>query len=506
MKNNLQPEVDIHLVQLELPVNIIMVQTAVACASQVAKLLSFDERSIWALEVSVEEAFCNAVTHFYGTPDKQERIYLHFYIHGESLVVSIRENGIPFDHNESQRYTPKDLADADQPGLGMLLMTTGMDSVELFVHGRQGKETRLTKKVRFGDLPEKLVESVMVNRKGNRISLQESVCRVATENDLLEITRLAWRCYGYTQEEVLYNLDSLKEKFNSGEIRPIVFFDPESGNMMAHEALKYHDPDTKVSELGLAFIDPVYRCPNQSTQFAEEAKNLSRSNGDLGMFDCSVTTHTFSQKAMQELVGSMPCSILIGIVAQGMKTKSLTTKQQQKGTTINHYLPFDFSAKTIYTSKRHEAMTENVYDWLELPRTIKTTSAVKPEQESSISVFPLPDEHNVSFIIVHDIGFDAIQKITDAMQQAKKERKDATYLFLPACSGALPDLLEQCEKIGFSFAGIMPHIHGGDDRVLMQYINLDLNLAEIRVYGDRSRQLLAYILAEKERCESGLHM
>lgn len=497
-----QAEADIHLARLELPVNIIMVQTAVACAGQVAELLSFDKTARYNLEVSVEEAFTNAVLHFHGIPDSSERIFLEFYIQGESLIVSIRENGIPFDRSESKRYVPRNIEDAELPGLGMLLMSNRMDSVELLVHGRQGKETRLTKKIRFGDLAEQLTEPLQINRKGKRISIEKSHSRVADINDLPEITRLAWRCYGYTQEELLYNLDLLTEKFVKGEIQPIVFFDPETDTMMAHEALKYHDPSVKVSELGLAFLDPAYRCPNQSVQFADEAKSLSRSNGDLGMFDCSVTTHTFSQKAMQEHVGSSPCSILIGIAAQDMKTKSLATKEQKKGTTINHYLPFNLSPKTVFMPDRHKAIVEEIYDWMKLPRTVEVSSVPVPKVDSEISVFPLPDELNVSFIVVHSIGSDAMQNIKEALQQTNRERKDAVYLFLPACSETLPALVEQSEKLGFSFAGIMPHIHGGDDRLLMQKVHLDLNLAKIRVYGDRSRKLLSYILDEKERCEN----
>ncbi len=491
----------IFLLTTELPVNLLMTRNAVCAATQIAELLSFTEKNKYDLEVAVEEGFSNAVQHFSKESVEEERIYIEFTIEEGYLVTSIRENGIPFDMNESERFTPETLESMERPGLGTFLMEQSMDSVEYFVHGRDGKETRLKKRINNTTIPEQLVPTKTRRRSKIRPTVKESISRKATKSDLPEICRLAWKCYGYTQEELLYNLDLLTEKFEEGLVVPIVTFDADSGNLIAHQALKYHDPITRVSELGLAFIDPSYRCPNLSKKFAADALRIAESHGDKGMFDCSVTTHIYSQRAIQDYVGSGPCGVMLAIAATGMEAKELTTTKQEKGTIVNHYYAFDRSIGTIYPPLHHKDMITKIYKWLKVPRNIEESADCTPAGESGISVFPLPDELNVSFIVVHKIGEETLGSVQSGLRQCKSEHRDAVYIFIPLGVACSPYLVENCEKLGFSFAGIMPHIHDGDDRIILQWVNISIDPAKIKVYGAKSAELLSYIISEKERVE-----
>jgi len=486
------------LAKLTLPVRLIMARTAVECAARVAEILSFDTKDAYALKLAVDESFCNAVQHFSGPANSSELIHVEFFVEGDSLVVSIRERGIPFDFSQAERYTPDSLKDMNKPGLGMLLMHSGMDSVELFVHGREGKETRMTKSLAYGALPPELMDTKPVRRGKKRVTVKEPEVRLAEVTELPEVCRLAWRCYGFTQEEFLYDKDALIKKVENGEFTPVIAIDPDSGNMIGHIGFKYHDPAVKVPELGLAFVDPAYRSPGLPKTMAQVLFDLAEAEGDKGIFDCSVTTHTFSQQAMHEM-GSRPCSLLMGIAADGMQAKELATSRQEKGSTINHYYAFDRTPRTLYVSPRHHDMVAEIYDWLELPRTLEAGSVDPATGESSVSVFPLPDELNVAFVIVHTIGESTAQDVADGLHQCKRDRRDAVYAFLPMGVAESPQLMEQCERMGFSFAGVMPHIHDGDDRLLMQYIDIPLNLDAIRMYGDMSRKLFDYIKDEQKR-------
>ncbi len=488
----------IFLIKAELPVNLLMTRNAVQTATQIAELLSLTPKNKFDLEVAVEEAFSNAVQHFSKDSITDEKIYLEFTIEDGFLIISIRENGIPFNMDTANRFTPGDLEGMENPGLGTFLIEQSMDSVEYFVHGRDGKETRLKKRISSAIIPEELVP-VAVRRKGrNRPLVKDGICREATLEDLPEICRLAWKCYGYTQEDLLYNLELLTEHFKNNEIKPIIYIDKASGDMVAHEALKYHDPLTNVSELGLAFIDPSYRCPDISKVFAEAALRISIANGDRGMFDCSVTTHIYSQKASQTLLGSAPCGILIGIAASGMQAKELTTTKQEKGTVVNHYRAHDKTPHTIFITRKHHDIASKIYSWLELPRSIKSETT-EPQGESSVITIPLPDELNVSFIVVNMIGSDTLNEIRSAFKDCRSKFQDAVYLFLPSGVSTSPYIADQSEKLGFSFAGVMPHIHNNDDRFIMQWVNIDVDYSKIKVFGKRSAELLAYITTERDR-------
>lgn len=491
----------IFIARLELPVHPMMVRSAVDCASRVGEALSFGEADRYNLEVAVEEAVSNAVKHFSRPADADERVHVEFCVQEGSLVVSIRENGIPFDSNQADRYTPDTIEGMNFPGLGMLLMHEGMDSVELFVHGRAGKETRMSKKLKFGALPEALLQAD-TKRPLRRALVENVVVRPATRDDLGEIRRLAWKCYGYTQEELLYDFDLLTEKFLAGDYRPFVAFDADGGEMIAHAAFKYHDRASGVPELGLGFIDPARRSPGLSARITGAMLDASREAGDRGVFDCSVTTHVASQRIMQEYCGSAPCALLMGIAPAGMQVKYLPVTKQEKGTVLNHYKAFDTSAATVYPSPRHREMTAEIYEWIGLPRTFGEPDAASPPAgESSVSVFPLPEELNISFVVVHRIGEATAREVAAAARRCRRERKDAVYAFLPLGVESSPHMVEQCERIGFSFAGVMPHVHDGDDRILMQRVDVPLDAGKIMIYGERARRLFSYVVEEQRRIE-----
>ncbi len=143
-------------------------------------------------------------------------------------------------------------------------------------------------------------------------------------------------------------------------------------------------------------------------------------------------------------------------------------------------------------------MIATIYGWIGFERTFAEPK--EPAGESIVSVFPLPEELNTTFIVVHAVGKET--EVAEALRQCRQKRMDAVYAFLPLASPACPQLCEQCEAMGFSFAGIMPHIHDGGDRLLMQYVDIPLNEDAIRMYGDVSRELFSYILKEKSRVEN----
>jgi hypothetical protein len=85
----------------------------------------------------------------------------------------------------------------------------------------------------------------------------------------------------------------------------------------------------------------------------------------------------------------------------------------------------------------------------------------------------------------------------------RRERRDVVYAMLPLGNRHTPMLSEACERMGFSFSGIMPHIHDGDDRLLLQFVDIELNFDAIRVYGDMSRRLKRYVEDDLRRVQEG---
>ena len=493
------PSPDFLLARLTLPVRACMAHTAIECASHVVRALAFSEKEIFGVRLAVEEAFLNAVDHYPDAPGEDETIGLSFRVTNDSLVISVRDKGIPFDHEQARRFSPNDLTGVDGPGSEALLMHRFMDSVEVLTLGREGREIRLTKKIGPGGLPAELTEATPVARRKKRTTVKNPLIRFARRaDDMAEVCRLAWRCYGFTHEEMLYDPKLLTDKVARGEFTSVIAIDPESGDIIGHEGLKYHDPESGVPELALAFVDPGCRAPGLPSKMARKLFDKAEKEGCRGVFDCSVTTHTFSQKGMHEM-GARPCGVMLGIAAAGMQAKDLATSRQEKGSVVNHYFAFDRTPETVFIPPRHQAMAADIYRWMGMPRSFGAPETGPPTGHSSVSLARLPDALNAAIITVHAIGADTAAEVAEGLRQCRKERRDAVYAFLPANVADAPRLAGQCERMGFFFAGVMPHIHDGGDRLLMQYMDIPLDFGAIRVFGDMTAKLFDYVKRERQR-------
>ena len=484
------------LSKLSIPVNPIFIPVAVKCAKEVSTLLKFNQFETIKVQMAVEEAVKNVIDHYSTSTGMEDTIDLRFILKDYSLVISVYEKGIPFKSVDAIGFSVKDLGSFENSGLGLHVLNSLMDGVDHIMHGRMGKETRLTKRLSNTEVALELSEinASKVNR-GQRKKVNDYTIRRATVDDIPEIIRLAWRCYGYTQEDLIYNPDSLETMLLNEEIISFVAVNSEDSEFICHIALKYHD--LKVPEMGLAFADQNYRCPGIMVKLGSFIFDFSRERGDDGVFDCSVTTHTFSQKDMQE-IGSRPCSLLMGIAATGMQPNMTGINKQEKGSTMNHYISFNKKKEVVYVPLKHKEIIHRIYEWQNLPRVIEVSEGSNLSGNSEVFLVPLPKELNVAFIIVGSIGEETANQINAYMQKCIKEKMDACYLFMTLQDRNSPAIVMACEKLGFTFAGIMPHIQNGQDRILMQKLNIDIDPAKIRVYSENSRELLDYILNEIE--------
>jgi N-acetylglutamate synthase-like GNAT family acetyltransferase len=329
-----------------------------------------------------------------------------------------------------------------------------------------------------------------------RIRVNEPIIRLASAEDVPLIRQLAVRCYGYTQERLLYDVDSFQQSLNTGKLVSFVITEPK-GNIFYHLALKYHTPE--VPEMGFAFMDLAYRCAGLSKQVGLTALEYAKAHGADGVFACSVTTHTASQKGMEE-IGAFPCGLMMGIAAAGMQSNVPDATDQEKGSTVNQYIPINKAHRTIYLPAWHHGIATDIYGWMDLPRTVALGSGgTFSDSSAKLSVLRLEPDLNVAFILVDAIGQDVATAIDDARRCCQRLAMNAVYVFIPTGTPDAPSLVEECEHMGFFFAGLMPLIHDGEDRIILQWLAQDLDEDRIRMHGDKVRHLCHYVFQERKR-------
>jgi anti-sigma regulatory factor (Ser/Thr protein kinase) len=85
--------------------------------------LGVSERTRYAVELVLEEAFTNIVTHAYTDSAADHRIGLALRAAPGDLVLELEDDGQPFDpRRHHPRPTPTSLAEASPGGLGVSLM------------------------------------------------------------------------------------------------------------------------------------------------------------------------------------------------------------------------------------------------------------------------------------------------------------------------------------------------------------------------------------------------
>jgi serine/threonine-protein kinase RsbW len=113
---------------------------------QSAEAAGLDPSDIYAVQVSVDEAFSNIVEHAYGGGSQLD-VECTCHIDDENLVVMLRDHGMPFD--PSAVKAPRlgvCLDDRESGGLGLYFMHRLMDEVRFEFDPESGNVVTLVKR------------------------------------------------------------------------------------------------------------------------------------------------------------------------------------------------------------------------------------------------------------------------------------------------------------------------------------------------------------------------
>lgn len=479
--------------KMSVPVDLVYLRTVQACTAEITKILSYGESDVVMLELAVEEGFTNAVKHFSKTAEKEESIHVEFDLLGEDLVILIRDRGIPFEIDEVESYEASDASDADRPGLGLTLMKKSVDKVELISCGSKGKELRLTKHLPAGyTLPEFLCKDGRSRTSRRSVDINSVIIRQPTLDDLPSIRRLTWRSYGYRYVSQFYDMEKLRELYDSPFYLPAVAVDPESGEVIFHIALELETSADTVPEEGMAFIDPMIRCVGLAKKVSEFLHEIAAQRGFRGIRAEAVTSHIQSQKILEDGNGTVPCGLLVAYGKNDLIPSDLPVSVQNRATGITHYYVTDRTPATVYLPERHAGMIGEIYGWMNLPRTFGAPYPCELPELSDVQCVPGVEMNNFK-INVLSVGKDCLDVIRSNMDEARRNCFEAIFLRFPLDIPSAPGMVEACEKMGLSFAGIVPFYLGGRDAIVLQWVGVQQDMSAIKIYGDRGRKLFDYV-------------
>jgi serine/threonine-protein kinase RsbW len=114
--------------------------------AQVAREGGFTDKAIYSLQLAADEAASNIIEHAYEGVSNAN-IYITCDMKGDTLVITMRDTGKPFDPSKVKQPNLKaDLSDRQIGGLGVYLMRKLMDEVSYVSNSKTGNLLTMTKR------------------------------------------------------------------------------------------------------------------------------------------------------------------------------------------------------------------------------------------------------------------------------------------------------------------------------------------------------------------------
>ncbi|MBU1001037.1 MAG: ATP-binding protein [Proteobacteria bacterium] len=487
--------------RLTIPCRLSHLAPAAAFIRAVAQAFGFEDKDAALLALATEEAVNNVITHGYGG-ECDEQVLLEIVEEPGQLRIDLTDQGIPFDPGTVPDYSPEN---PDLPGLGTHLIRRAVDELEFEILGREGRRTRMVKRLPQGRVDRQPGAALGERGAGKDLTPAPTgatpsfTVRAPRPDEALAISRLAWSAYGYGYEEYIYHPERINAAIAAGHLLSQVAISEPDGDLMGHLALKYSEPNAPLPEMGVAFVNPRYRRSGVFRDLNDACIRTAQKHGAEGFFVQAVTSHTASQ-SMAGSIGLAPTALNLGILPAGIIFKGLgSAGQKESALTLTRL--FRPSPRVLHLPPRHRSMVETIFNW-------QGITCQQPDQAPTAPATPrgrlhglvLPGGLNSAVIEVLEYGADTILEIARLAASWGKEGVDGVYLSLPLDEPATAMICERCEALGFFFAGATPlGLHGRDCLHLQMLCGIELDPGRLQLADERALELRDYVQRERAR-------
>lgn len=456
--------------------------------TDVVATLDLQERDLLRLESAVFEACTNVIDHAFE-PDEKGAFNIEVSLRPGCLVVAVEDRGMPMDVESSQQ----------SEGMGLTAMHAFADTVRFVNLGTKGKRVEMVK-----DLPVKDVQDYLTPEEKRGVFKGDvapegmpSIFRKLRPDEVIEVSRCIYRCYGYTYVDVFYYPEKIRQMLDSGRLLSVVAEDSR-GHIVGHVALSLPYPGAKVADMGQGVVSPNYRGKGLLNRLVDTAIEMAREDGLYGFFGEAVTVHPFSQKSLLRL-GAGQLGLMLGFIPEGVGNIGIAKDKQPKRQSclLMYYRLNPEPNRTVYLPRRHAGILRKIYDRLELDRTFVEEADYRPVQEglddkAKLDI-TLQHQLNHANLFVTQFGRDIVDHVRFMLKEACLHNNVCVYLDLPLGNPATALFCDQLESLGFFFSGLVPELRDGDVLRLQYLNNLEIEYDKIVLADDFGSELLDYI-------------
>lgn len=475
---------DKYFLELKIYNDLKLVPMTLRLISDFAQLAGFNTTSINKIEMASEEGIVNVIKHAFK-PNEVESFRIQLHINTTSFVISILDQGLPFDPNSIQ------YDEETHEGLGSYVMSKMMDKIQYINHGKGGKELKMVKYF-DEDQSAKQTASAPPPTKKTDVPLHstEFTYRISQDKDAIEISRCAYESYGYTYAyEHIYFPERVKALNKSGELISFVA-EASDGQIAGHIALVKIDGYKGLYEIGLAMTKQNFRGGSVFSKLLRFVYQEIDRRDIYAVFGQCVTTHTYSQSAPVKS-GMIPTALLPAYVPDDITFKNISeNKQKRTAVLIVSQIKKPTDSKQTYLPEKYRSLVGEIYRKLHLSRQFLDTE-IEPIE---MTEYHLSINANLKMakVLLKNYGKDFNNNIQHIIQQLKKEGVSMAETFVNINHPSATRIIEEAEAMGFRFTGIIPGSLEGDIGIL-QYLNgIESNIEQIKVLPE-GQTLLEHI-------------
>ena len=493
---------------LSLPNEMSYLTPALSFIMDLARASGFDTPEVHQITLAMEEAITNVIEHGFAQGERAT-FQLVCEQSATSLSFVIREKGMPYDPARTAIYKPAaTIEEQSASGLGLFLMQKNMDEVSFRNLGREGRELRLTKHLRTARIDAIVKSSELAAftnppTTGSQRAQHSYRIRPLRPEEAIEISRCAYKTYGYSYEEFIYYPEQIADLNQKGLMQSLVAV-TEADEIAAHLALKIKSPDYPIAELGVGFVKPEFRGGGLLKALTDACIKRALDMGLFGLFGRPVTSHAISQKAIWNF-GFRDCGAFLALFPCDVDFKQLTGRVRQKESGLLSFLRLqDTQPRPIHPPEQHRSMIQDIYRWLRMNPPVPDPAPSAPADMPAETELDASAHNvlNIADITVLTYGRDAAQAVRDKLHYYCLERRDAIYLWLDLENPLTRSMTGVFEQMGFFFSGILPRGLRGRDALILQYLNnMTIDYALLTPFADEARKTLAYI----QQHDPGIH-
>ncbi|WP_300667649.1 GNAT family N-acetyltransferase [Desulfoluna sp.] len=447
--------------------------------------------------LAVEEAVSNVIQHGFAS-EKGGTFDISFDVGAADLTIEIHDKGLPFDPRMLSACGESDASEVSDPheGLGVRLMKGAMDRVEFINLGKQGKLVRMFKYFRHGKVaPDLSGDQHPTEATPNEPPLVPPFSvRPLTEAEALDVSRCAYRAYGYTYRDFIYYPQKIWELNQDGQLHSFVLVDAQN-KLLGHLALSFSAPEATIAELTAAFVDPACRGKRLLGQLMVEVMSKAEMMGIRNLFVHAVTSHHASQKSAT-LFDFIPTGLLLAALFPDLEFKALTGKVSQKENALLMVKPLKArSPYTLYVPNRYTEIIRSLSTNVGQMVSVEDTSPPLPDLSGGEgNRYYQVEEFNFAEIRIRTFGEDVLEELGQRVKGYVRNRIDVIYLYLDIeCPEAAP-FAARCLELGFFFCGYMPGEMAGRDGLILQKLNdISIDFTALDLDGDQAREVMEFI-------------